>query len=157
LPCSQALALVFTFGSSKPTSQAVTLTLLCLLYSLLHLRWIPMRSAPAQTLQALLLLSLTVVAISGVPSVGGLGPPVPNAGSVRVVGAHDGEARGTGFEAHTDPAADVTASPQALVQGLRTAFGVVVPALAVTWAYLGRSVVRWALALRTRVRESAMF
>ena len=46
---------------------------------------------------------------------------------------------------------------EALVQGLRTAFGVVVPALALTWAYLGRSIVRWTLALRTRVRESAMF
>ncbi len=155
---------MFTFGSSQPTSQAVVLSLLCVLYSLLHLRWIPMRSTPAQTLQALLLLSLTVVAISGVPSVGGLGPPLPNAGSVRGVASHDGEAtvadsvvRGTGFEAHTDPAADVTTSPEALVQGLRTAFGVVVPALAVTWSYLGRSIVRWTLALRTRVRESAMF
>jgi hypothetical protein len=58
---------------------------------------------------------------------------------------------------HTDPTADVITSPEALVQGLRTAFGVVVPALALTWAYLGRSIVRWTLALRTRVRESAMF
>ena len=50
-----------------------------------------------------------------------------------------------------------SAPSEALLQGLRTTFRLVLPSVAVVWAYLGSRIGGWLVDLRTRVRETALF
>lgn len=60
----QSLALVFTFGSSRPQAQSLILTLLCFLFVVAHCTLRPMRTTEEQALQTVLLSALTLVALS---------------------------------------------------------------------------------------------
>jgi hypothetical protein len=64
---AQSLGLTLTFGASKPGAQAIVMTLLCMIFGYTHCIVAPMRSASAQSLQAVLLFCLGVVALSATP------------------------------------------------------------------------------------------
>ncbi len=107
---TQALGLVFTLATSYPEVQAAVLTLQCSLFMVVHLLVQPMAHPESNNLQTALLACLTGLALSGTPLAASLGG----------VTAMEGER------------ARASAS---LVQGMQTAFGIVVPILAVVLAY----------------------
>jgi hypothetical protein len=80
--CGQALALVFTFGSSQPGTQSLVLTLLCFLFVVAHCILKPMWNTAAQTLQTILLSSLTLVALSCTVTALGTGTTDPGSSTV---------------------------------------------------------------------------
>ena len=122
----QALALVFTFGSSHPGVQALILSVLCIGYGVLHGAVHPTRSATSHTLQTLLLLCLAIVALSCTPFSDALER-----------GASTATAPSTALGADSSTQSDV------LVRRLQTVFGVIVPAVALAWALVGRFVWGW--------------
>ena len=61
------LAVLFTFGSSKPLQQALVAVAVCMLFALLHTHFRPMRDRTSNLLQQLLLVCLLVVALARVP------------------------------------------------------------------------------------------
>ena len=63
----QALGLTLTFGSSEPGAQAIIMTLLCAIFLYVHCTVAPMREPAAQSLQAVLLFCLGIVALSSTP------------------------------------------------------------------------------------------
>jgi hypothetical protein len=111
--CPQALALVFTFASGSPGVESLALTLLCIAYLAVHMGVRPMRSPATQTLQTTLLLCLAAVALSGTPFSDALEKGVPSS-----------------------VAPKATAS-DTMARRMQTVFGVVGPAVALVWAYLG--------------------
>ncbi len=115
----QALALVFTLRSANPGVQSLLLTLLCSLFAVAH-------SCPSatrgNTLQAVLLVCLTSLALSGCPA----GDAVERSATSTVGTASD-----------------------TLGRGMQTVFGIVAPVAAVAWAYLGARVPTWLRAARS--------
>ena len=59
--------MTLTFGASKPGAQAIVMTLLCMIFGYTHCIVAPMREPAAQSLQAVLLFCLGVVALSATP------------------------------------------------------------------------------------------
>jgi hypothetical protein len=109
----QALALVFSLGTASPGVQSLLLTLLCLLFTLLHCTLKPLRDPQANTLQTLLLVCLTCVALSGTPAADAVERSSPS---------------------------DAVTPSDTLSAGMQLVFGYVVPVAAVTWALLGSRV-----------------
>jgi hypothetical protein len=106
----QSLALVFTFGSSRPGAQSLILTLLCFLFAMAHGILRPMRTSEEQTLQTILLSALTLVALS-----------------CTVTSTGSGSAR-------------LDAGTTVFAQRIQVTFGVAVPLAAFAWAHMGSRV-----------------
>ena len=107
---AQALGVVYAFGSSQPGVQSLILTLLCLMYTVLHCVLAPLRNPEANTMQTWLLVCLTVVALSGTP-------------------AADSAQRAVA-------SVDSTAS-DSLASQLQLLFGIAIPVVVIAWAFGG--------------------
>lgn len=107
------LALVFSLGTSSPGVQSLLLTLLCLLFTILHCALQPMRDPQANTLQTVLLVCLTCVALSGSPAADAIERSSPS---------------------------NATTPSDDLSRGMQLLFGSVVPVAAIVWALLGSRV-----------------
>ena len=122
---TQSLALVFTFGSSRPGAQSLILTLLCFLFTVAHCILRPMRTTEEQTLQAILLSTLTLVALS-----------------CTVTSTGSGSAR-------------LDAGTTVFAQRIQLTFGVAVPLAAFAWAQMWSRVGQTTAALRRMGLRSA--
>ncbi len=95
--------------TGSPGVQSLLLTLLCLLFTVLHCTLQPLRDPRANTLQTTLLVCLTCVALSGTPAADAIERASPS---------------------------DVSTPSDALSTDMQLVFGWVVPVAAVTLALL---------------------
>ncbi len=106
---------MFTFASSHPGVQSLVLTLLCVLYTVVHCLASPLRRKQAQALQTVLLVCLVVVALSGTPF-----------------------AEALEKAALSNPSgSSITTESDRMAVVMQTAFGVLVPLVAVVVAHAG--------------------
>ena len=101
------LAVAFTFGAAHPTIQSLCLTTLCVSWVVLHTVVSPLRNPYANSLQTALLYCLALVSLNATP--------------------------------FADAASMSTSLPSAVVtftRAVKTVGGLVLPAVAVVWAFV---------------------